>query len=100
MEDYVKIFLNDKFMVLEELYKHQMDINGVMLCPVTQQELADIVGCSKAKINPILNELMEKKLVEMYNNTKGRYTLSDDAIKIIKKLSWLLDTILEILIYA
>ena len=87
MGDYVKIFLNDKFMVLEELYKHQIDINGVMLCPITQQELANIIGCSKAKINSILNELMGKKLVEMYNNTKGRYILSDDAIKIIKKLS-------------
>ena len=91
MGDYVKIFLNDKFMVLEELYKHQIDINGVMLCPITQQELANIIGCSKAKINSILNELMGKKLVEMYNNTKGRYILSDDAIKIIKKLSWLMD---------
>lgn len=87
MEYDVGIFLNDKFTVLQELYKHQIDINGVILCPVTQQELANIIGCSKAKINSILNELMKKGLVQMYNNTKGRYILSDDAIKIIKKLS-------------
>jgi predicted transcriptional regulator len=87
MVDNIEIFLNDKFIILKTLYAHQIDINGVMLCPITQQELADIIGCSKAKINSVLNELMEKEFVQMYNNTKGRYVLSDEAIKVIKRLS-------------
>lgn len=83
----IDVFLNDKFKVLKTLYEHQIDINGVMLCPVTQQELADIIGCSKAKVNLTLNELAEMQYVQMYNNTKGRYILSEEAIKVIKKLS-------------
>ena len=83
----VEYFLNDKFMVLKILYEHQMDINGIMICPITQQELANMSGFSKAKINCILNELMRRQYVQMYNNTKGRYVLLDEAIKIIKKLS-------------
>lgn len=87
MIDNIEFFLNDKFIILKTLYLHQIDINGVMLCPITQQELADIIGCSKAKINSVLNELMEKEFVKMYNNTKGRYVLSNEAIKVIKRLS-------------
>lgn len=83
----VEYFLNDKFIVLKMLYEHQIDINGVMICPITQQELADMSGFSKAKINSILNELIKKQYVEMYNNTKGRYVLLYEAIQIIKKLS-------------
>lgn len=87
MESNVEFFLNDKYIVLRTLYEHQIDINGTLICPITQQELADIIGCSKAKINSILNELMKNELVQMYNNTKGRYILSEEAFKIIKKLS-------------
>ncbi|MEY8001131.1 helix-turn-helix domain-containing protein [Clostridium sp. Mt-5] len=82
----VEYFLNDKFIVLKMLYEHQMDINGTVVCPITQQELADISGFSKAKINSILNELIKNQYVQIYNNTKGRYVILDEAIKTIKKL--------------
>jgi len=85
----IEYFLNDNFIVLKMLYEHQIDINGVMICPITQQELAYMSGFSKAKINSILNNLIKKQYVKMYNNTKGRYILLDEAIKIIRKLSWL-----------
>jgi DNA-binding MarR family transcriptional regulator len=83
----VEYFLNDNFIVLKMLYEHQIDINGVRICPITQQELACMSGFSKAKINSILNNLVKKHYVKMYNNTKGRYILLDEAIKIIRKLS-------------
>lgn len=83
----IEYFLNDNFIVLKMLYEHQIDINGVMICPITQQELAYMSGFSKAKINSILNNLMKKQYVKMYNNTKGRYILLEEAIKIIRKLS-------------
>ncbi|MDU2755728.1 MAG: hypothetical protein E7C22_12015 [Clostridium sp.] len=83
----IEYFLNDNFIVLKMLYEHQIDINGVMICPITQQELAYMSGFSKAKINSILNNLIKKQYVKMYNNTKGRYILLDEAIKIIRKLS-------------
>ena len=83
----IEYFLNDNFIVLKMLYEHQIDINGVMICPITQQELAYMSGFSKAKINSILNNLIKKQYVKMYNNTKVRYILLDEAIKIIRKLS-------------
>lgn len=47
--------------------------------PITQQEIADSLGCSKAKVNIILNELIDNDYVQVYNNTKGRYVLTDEA---------------------
>ncbi|MDF2844262.1 MAG: hypothetical protein K0R00_2688 [Herbinix sp.] len=83
----VDFFVNDRYIVLKSLYEHQIDINGVMICPITQQELADNMGFSKAKVNLILNELITNQFVQFYNNSKGRYVLTDNALRVIKKLS-------------
>ena len=39
------------------------------------------MGCSKAKVNVVLNELIDNDYVQIYNNTKGRYVLTEDAKK-------------------
>lgn len=82
----IEFFTNDRYFVLNTLYEHQIEINNVEICPITQQEIADGLGCSKAKINMVLNELIDNGYVQIYNNTKGRYVLTDEAKKIMKKL--------------
>ena len=82
----IEFFINDRYLVLKILYEHQIEINNAEICPITQQEIADSLGCSKAKVNMILNELIDNGYVQIYKNTKGRYVLTEDAKKILKKL--------------
>lgn len=48
--------------------------------------MTDALGCSKAKVNMVLNELVDNSYVQIYNNTKGRYILTEEAKKRMKKL--------------
>ncbi len=80
----LEFFTNDRYLVLKTLYEHQIEINNIEICPITQQEIADALGCSKAKVNMVLNELIDNGYVQIYNNTKGRYVLMDEAKKIMK----------------
>ncbi len=82
----IEFFTNDRYLVLKTLYEHQIEINNAEICSITQQEIADALGCSKAKVNMVLNELIDNSYVQIYNNTKGRYVLTDEAKKIMKKL--------------
>ena len=82
----IEFFINDRYLVLKILYEHQIEINNAEICPITQQVIADSLGCSKAKVNMILNELIDNGYVQIYKNTKGRYVLTEDAKKIMKKL--------------
>ena len=52
----IEFFTNDRYLVLKTLYEHQIEINNAEICPITQQEIADSLGCSKAKVNMVLNE--------------------------------------------
>lgn len=80
----IEFFTNDRYLVLKTLYEHQIEINNIEICPITQQEIADSLGCGKAKVNMVLNELIDNGYVQIYNNTKGRYALMDEAKKIMK----------------
>ena len=82
----IEFFTNDRYLVLKILYEHQIEINNAEICPITQQEIADALGCSTAKVNMVLKELIDNGYVQIYNNTKGRYVLTEDAKKIMKKL--------------
>lgn len=82
----LEFFMNDRYLVLKTLYGHQIEINNAEICPITQQEIADALGCSKAKVNMLLNELIDNGYVQIYNNTRGRYVLTDEAKNIMKKL--------------
>ena len=81
----LEFFTNNRYLVLKTLYEHQIEINNADICPITQQEIADALGCSKAKVNMVLNELIHNDYVQIYNNTKGRYVLTGEAKKIMKK---------------
>lgn len=82
----IEFFANDRYLVLKILYEHQIEINNAEICPITQQEIVDDLGCSKAKVNIVLNELNDNGYAQIYNNTKGRYVLTEDAKRIMKKL--------------
>lgn len=82
-----EFFINDRFRLLKILYDHQIQVGDVTFTPITQLEAAELMNCSKVKINKIIGELMERHYIKVYNNTKGRYVLTEDGLKAIKKYS-------------
>ena len=77
-------FLNDRMKTIVVLHQHQIEVNNVKFCPMNQDEIASEIGCSKVKTNQLLKELVDTGYVEVLK--KGRYVLTDSAIKVIEKL--------------
>lgn len=71
-------FVNDKYRVLECMATRQISVNGKMVIKLSQQEIADILGFTKTKVNAIIGELKDNKyLVQL--GSRGKYTLTDAA---------------------
>lgn len=79
-------FVNEKTKVLLILKDNQLDIDGKSVCPLNQQEIANLVPCGKLKANQMIKELIAAGCVEMVH-AKGRYILTDKGKNILKKLS-------------
>ena len=71
-------FINDRMKVLQIIYQHQISVEGNSFCPLNQQEIADLVPCSKLKANQIIRELIDAGYVEMIRS-RGRYILTEKA---------------------
>lgn len=78
------IFINDKMKVLIIISKHQVETPGARFCPLSQQEIADLLPCSKLKINNIIKELVDEQYVER-KRKRGRYTLTNKAVELLNK---------------
>lgn len=80
-------FLNDKYSILKLLYDNQLEVKGNVYISLSQQEIADLAHFSKLKTNKIINELKELEFVTIYKNIRGKYSLTDKAIKLIKLIN-------------
>jgi len=81
-------FVNEKMKVLVILKENQLQIDGKCICPLNQQEIANLVPCGKLKVNQILKELIDDGYVEMLH-TKGRYIVTLKGDGMMKKMSLL-----------
>ena len=79
-------FINEKMKVLLILREYQVEIDGVKLCPLNQQEIANNVPCGKLKANQLINELIDSGYIEMMRS-KGRYIITEKGYEILKKMS-------------
>ena len=79
-------FVNEKTKVLIILRDNQLQINGKSICPLNQQEIANLVPCGKLKVNQMLKELIDDGYVEMLH-AKGRYIVTAKGYEVLKKLS-------------
>ncbi len=79
-------FVNEKTKVLMILKDNQLEIDGKKVCPLNQQEIADLVPCGKLKVNQIMKELIEQGYVEMLHS-KGRYLVTEKGNEILRKMS-------------
>lgn len=78
-------FINEKMKVLLVINENSMEIDGVKVCPLNQQEIANQVPCGKPKVNQIIRELTDEGYVETMR-IKGRYILTQKAEILVRGL--------------
>lgn len=78
-------FINEKMKVLLVISDNLIEIDGIKVCPLNQQEIANQVPCGKPKVNQIIRELIEDGYLETMR-TKGRYVLTKKSEVLIKGL--------------
>ena len=76
-------FVNEKTKVLLIIRENQLEIEGKNICPLNQQEIADLVPCSKLKANQIIRELIDAGYVEMIRS-RGRYIVTEKGNTVLE----------------
>lgn len=75
-------FMNDRMKVLLIINEHQIFIEENSFCPLNQQEIADLVPCSKLKANQIIRDLINEGYADMIRS-RGRYVITEKANSIL-----------------
>ena len=74
----IDLFLNDSYKILNLLYENQTVVLDKTVVPLTQSEIANELGMSKAKVNSLIGQLQNEEYVSLV--TRGKYVLSEKAI--------------------
>ena len=77
-------FTNDKYKLLKFLYDNQIEIKNNKYIALSQQEIANSLHFSKNKTNKIMQELKKDNFINTFNNTKGKYIVSDKGNKVVE----------------
>ena len=78
-------FVNDKYRVLECMAQRQIVVGDENVVKLSQQEMADILGFTKSKVNAIIRELKEYGYITQVN-IRGKYALTEKANIEIQKM--------------
>ena len=78
--------INVSYKLLSLIYDNQVTLQGETYCPLSQQELSDMMGMTRATINTHLPKLRELGLLEDDVGKSKKYILTDRAIQIVEKL--------------
>lgn len=81
----IDLFLNDSYKLLKLLYDNQTVVLDKRVIPLTQNEIGNALGMSKAKVNSLIGQLQDEKFVSL--ETRGKYALSEKAIMFIETMS-------------
>ena len=78
-------FVNDKYRVLDCMAQRQIAVGDASVVKLSQQEMADILGFTKSKVNTIIRELKEYGYITQVN-ARGKYALTEKATTEIQKM--------------
>lgn len=78
-----EFFINSRYKVLYCMASCQIQVNGMKIVPLTQQQIANEVGLSKKKVNSIVAELKAEGYIVQQNQTRGKYILTPAAESIL-----------------
>ena len=70
----IDLFLNDSYKILNLLYENQTVVLDKKVVPLTQSEIANELGMSKAKVNSLIGQLQNEEYVSLA--TRGKYAVS------------------------
>lgn len=78
-------FLNNDYKVLEIINENQFKDDNNTYCPLTQEEIAKRIGCSRITINSILKRLKKDGFITQNPNNK-RYSTTQKSLELVKKI--------------
>lgn len=78
-------FVNDNYKVLECMAQRQISVNDEVIIKLSQQEIADILGFTKTKVNGIVRALKQNGYLTQLSS-RGKYALTDAAKAELKKM--------------
>ena len=87
MESLLDKFTSSTYKVLKQIYDCQMKLpDGTSYIPISQAELARIIGVSTITMNKYFKQFQEDGIIKSYGETKGKYQLTVIGIAIIKRI--------------
>ena len=78
----IELFLNDKYKLLKLLYDNQTMVLNKKVIPLTQQEISEALGMSKAKVNSLIGDLQGNGYIVL--ETRGKYLLLEKGILMVE----------------
>lgn len=72
----MKEFANEKYLVLEQIFKHQNE-------HLTQESLGHFLSFSRRKVNEIMQDLKQHGYIEKVQN--GQYKVTKKGNEVVKK---------------
>ena len=82
----LEFFSNDRYRVLQCMTERQIEVNGINIVPLSQQDIANMVQLSKKKVNSIIRELKENGYVLQQSPTRGKYFLTEKALNVVNQI--------------
>ena len=79
-------FVNDRYKVLECMAQRQISVNDELIVKLSQQEIADILGFTKSKVNSIIGDLKQNDYI-MQLSSRGKYALTNKAKSELSRMS-------------
>lgn len=87
MHELIDKFTNSTYKILKQIYDCTMELpNGTLYIPISQAELARIIGVSTITMNKYFKQFREDGIITNYGETKGKYQLTNTGIAIIKRI--------------
>jgi DNA-binding IclR family transcriptional regulator len=81
----IEYFGNDRYKVLACMSKRQISVKDKIVVKLSQQEIAEIVQLSKAKVNGIITKLKADGYITQ-ESPRGKYSLTEKATKALGEM--------------
>lgn len=78
-------FVNEKYKVLECMFKRQILVGFEKVVKLSQQEIADILSFTKPKVNAIIADLKKDGYL-IQHSSRGKYSLTQKANAELNKM--------------
>lgn len=94
MDSIIDRMTSNAYKILKYMYSCQIELpDGTKYVPLSQVEMAPLIGVSTITINKLFKQLRNDNLLLPIDGKRGKYRLTDKAIVIIRNVKDLEDKI-------